>query len=266
MRVLIMDWKYVPELCMRQLMFLAILVLAALIGSVIPSPAQDVEEVIRKIDELYRADSSYAKLEMEIVTPHWKRSLLMDTWTEDTTKTFIRILSPPKEKGLATLRLKNEMWNYLPRVNKVMKVPPSMMMGSWMGSDFTNDDLVKEFTLVDDYTHRFVQPQDAKPDLLYIESVPREDLPVVWGRIVGAITKNDYLPVWNRYYDERDQLMRVMEYKEVKRLGGRMIPSVMELIPQDKDGQKTVLRYLSAEFNIHHPEDMFSLRNLRSRN
>lgn len=244
----------------------AMLILAILCGFAMPSPAQDVKEVIRKIDELYRADSSYAQLEMEIVTPHWKRTLLLDSWTEDTTKTFIRILSPPKEKGLATLRLKSEMWNYLPRVNKVMKVPPSMMMGSWMGSDFTNDDLVKEFTMVDDYTHRFIQPQDAEPDLLYIESIPREDLPVVWGRIVGAITKDGYLPVWNRYYDEQDKLMRVIDYKEVKRLGGRLLPSVMELIPQDKDGQKTVLRYLSAEFNIRHLEEIFSLRNLRSRN
>ena len=244
----------------------AILVLAALICFAIPCPAQDIDEVIRKIDELYRANSSYAKLEMEIVTPHWERTLLLDSWTEDTTKTFIRILSPPKEKGLATLRLKNEMWNYLPRVNKVMKIPPSMMMSSWMGSDFTNDDLVREFTMVDDYTHRFVQPQDAKPDLLYIESIPREDLPVVWGKIVGAVTKEGYLPIWNRYYDENDQLMRVIDYKEVKRMGGRLIPSVMELIPQDKDGQKTVLRYLSAEFNISHPEEIFSLRNLRSRN
>ncbi len=248
------------------LFLLAIIVLAAAFGFAVPCAAQNVEEVVRKIDELYRANSSYAKLEMEIVTPHWQRTLLMDTWTEDTSKTFIRILSPAKEKGLATLRLKNEMWNFLPRANKVIKIPPSMMMSSWMGSDFTNDDLVKEFTLVDDYSHKFIRPQDADPDLLYIESRPNEDLPIVWGKIVGAVTKNSYLPVWNRYYDEKDKLMRIIDYSEVKRLGGRLIPSVMELIPQDKDGQKTVLRYLSAEFNIRHPEEIFSLRNLRSRN
>ena len=251
----------------------AIIISAAMIGIAFSSAAGqdapaplDVQEVIRKVDELYRANSSYAKLEMEIVTPHWQRTLQMDTWTEGTTKTFIRILSPPKEKNLATLRLKNEMWNYLPRANKVIKIPPSMMMSSWMGSDFTNDDLVKEFTLVEDYSHRFVQPPDAKPDLMYIESIPREDLPVVWGRIVAAVRKDNYLPVWGRYYDEQDKLMRVMDYKEVKRLGGRLLPSVMELIPQDKDGQKTVLRYLSAEFNIRLPKEIFSLRNLRSRN
>ncbi len=244
----------------------AMLILAVLTVFPVSSPAQDVEEIVRRIDELYRADSSYSKLEMGIVTPHWERTLLMDIWTEDTTKTFIRVLSPPKEKGMATLRLKNEMWNYLPRVNKVMKVPPSMMMGSWMGSDFTNDDLVKEFTMVADYMHKFVRPEDADPDLLYIESIPREDLPVVWGRIVGAITKDSDLPDWSRYYDENGELIRIMEYKEVKQLGDRLLPSVMELVPQDKYWQKTVLKYLSAEFNIRHPKDTFSLRNLRSRN
>jgi hypothetical protein len=241
-------------------------VMAAVIAFAVPSAAQDVEEVVRTIDELYRANSSYARLEMEIVTPHWQRTLLMDTWTEGTSKTFIRILSPPKEKGLATLRLKSEMWNYLPRANRIIKIPPSMMMSSWMGSDFTNDDLVKEFTLVDDYTYRFVRPQDAKPDLLYVEFKPNEDLPIVWEKIVLAIEKERLLPVSEWYYGEDDRLMRVMDYKDVKRLGGRLLPSVMELVPQDKGGQKTMLRYLSAEFNIRHPEEVFSLRNLRSKN
>ena len=244
--------------------FPAIAVLVAATGFIIASPAQDVEEVVRRMDELYRANSSYAKVEMEVVTPHWQRTLLMDSWTEGSSKTFIRILSPPKEKGVATLRLKNEMWNYLPRVSKVIKIPPSMMMGSWMGSDFTNDDLVKEFTLLDDYTYRFIRPQDAKPDLLYIEFKPKENLPIVWAKIVAAVEKERLLPVWNRYYDDSGHLMRIIDYKDVKRLGGRLIPSVMELIPQDKEGQKTVLRYLDAEFNIPQANDIFSLRNLRS--
>ena len=228
------------------------------------SDAQDIEAVVRKMDELYRADSSYSEVEMEIVTPHWQRTLRMKTWTEGKAKTFIRILSPPKEKGVATLRLKSEMWNFLPRANKVIKIPPSMMMGSWMGSDFTNDDLVKEFTLLDDYRYEFAHPEDAKPDLLYVALIPKEGLPVVWGKIVAAVRKDDYLPEWDRYYDEKGRLMRVISFREVKRLGGRLIPSVMEVVPQDKKNQKTVLRYLNAQFNIPLPEDVFSLRNLRS--
>lgn len=227
--------------------------------------AQNIDEVVRKMDELYRANSSYAELEMEIVTPHWQRTLLMNTWTEGKKKTFIRILSPAKEKGTATLRLGSEMWNYLPRSNKILKIPPSMMMGSWMGSDFTNDDLVKEFTLLDDFTHEFVHPDDALPGLVYVALIPKEGVPVVWGKIVAAVHKESYLPEWDRYYDEKGGLMRVINFKDVKKFGDRLIPSVMEVIPQDKKDQKTVLRYLKAEFNIHIPDEVFSQRNLRTR-
>ena len=229
------------------------------------SRAQDLETVVKKMDELYRAESSYSEVEMEIVTPHWQRTLRMKTWTEGKTKTFIRLLSPPKEKGVATLRLGSEMWNYLPRANKVIKIPPSMMMGSWMGSDFTNDDLVKEFTLLDDYRYEFTHPEDAQPELLYIDLIPKEGLAVVWGKIVAAVRKDNYLPEWDRYYDEKGGLMRVINFRDIKRLGGRLIPSVMEVIPQDKKDQKTVLRYLNAEFNITVPKDTFSLRNLRTK-
>lgn len=138
------------------------------------------------------------------------------------------------------------------------------MMGSWMGSDFTNDDLVKEFTLLDDYTYEFVRPQDAQPQLLYIALTPKEGIPVVWGKIVAAVQKENYLPVWDRYYDEKGKLMRIIDFKDIKRLGGRLIPSVMEVIPQNKEGQKTMMRYLQAEFDIKLPDEIFSLRNLQS--
>lgn len=244
---------------------LATLACVHLAGSASILRAQDIEEVVRKMDELYRAESSYSEVDMEIVTPHWQRTLRMKTWTEGKTKTFIRLLSPPKDEGTATLRLGNEMWNYLPRANKVIKVPPSLMMGSWMGSDFTNDDLVKEFTLMDDYAYRFTQVEDANPELLYVELIPKEGLPVVWGRIVAAVRKESYLPEWDRYYDEKGRLMRVILFSEVKNFGGRLIPSVMEVVPQDKKDQKTVLRYTKAEFNISIPESVFSLRNLHSK-
>jgi len=226
--------------------------------------SQDVKEVVRKMDELYRANSSYAEVEMAIVTPHWQRTLLMKMWTEGKQKTFIRLLSPPKEKGVATLRLGSEMWNYLPRANKVIKIPPSMMMSSWMGSDFTNDDLVKEYTMLDDYLYEFTHPEDAQPDMLYVELKPKENVPVVWGKIIIAVEKDRYIPVWENYYDEKDRLMRVIDFKDVKQIGGRLIPTIMEVIPKDKEGQKTVLRYLDAEFDTKLPDETFTLRNLHS--
>jgi outer membrane lipoprotein-sorting protein len=234
-------------------------------GSIFQLRAQDVETVVKKIDELYRADSSYAEVEMEIVNPHWQRTVSMNSWTEGKTKTFIRLLSPPKDEGTATLRLGSEMWNYLPRANKIIKIPPSMMMSSWMGSDFTNDDLVKEFTFLDDFTYEFVRPEDADPGLLYVSFVPKEGIPVVWGKVVAAVKKDGYMPVWDRYYDEKDRLMRVINFRDVKDFDGRLIPSVMEVIPQDKKDQKTVLRYIKAKFNLAIPANVFSLRNLRSK-
>ncbi|UCC80187.1 MAG: outer membrane lipoprotein-sorting protein [Candidatus Zixiibacteriota bacterium] len=224
----------------------------------------DIEKVVKEIDELYRSEASYSELEMEIVTPHWQRTLSMNCWTEGMDKTFIRITSPPKEEGVGTLRIENEMWNYLPKTNKVIKIPPSMMMSSWMGSDFTNDDLVKESSMIEDYGYEFIAPEDDENDYLYIRFIPREGKPIVWGKIVIAVRAEDYLPVWEKYYDEKDNLMRVMNFKDIKIFDGRKIPAVMEMISQNKEGNKTIIRYNKAEFNRKIDADVFSLRNLRS--
>jgi outer membrane lipoprotein-sorting protein len=232
-----------------------------------PVPAQDrvdVDELIREVDRLYRSKTSFTEFEMEIVTPHWQRTLSMDAWSEGMDKTFVRIKSPLKEKGMATLRIENEMWNYLPKTNKVMKIPPSMMMGSWMGSDFTNDDIVKESSLFHDYSYEFLDIDSAQDKLHYINCIPREDLAVVWGNIVIAVNRADSLPVWQKYYDEKGELMRVMTYSDIRVFGGRRIPAVMELVPQHKEGHKTIVRYLQAEFDVLLEKETFTLRNLRA--
>lgn len=223
------------------------------------------KKILRHLDELYRSNSSYSTVEMKIVTPHWERTLDMNIWTREMDHTFIRITSPEKERGVATLRVGNEMWNYLPKVNKVMKIPPSMMMSSWMGSDFTNDDLVDEFTYEEDYHSRLIQPEEAVDSLVYVECIPREDLPVVWGKIVIALRSSDWLPVWERYYDEKDELMRIFTFSEIRRFGNRTLPAVMEVIPQNKEGHKTTIRYEQLEFDTGVDDDIFTLRNLRSR-
>ncbi len=227
------------------------------------SPAE-VEKIIRYIDQLYRSEYSYSELEMEIVTPHWQRTLEMIAWTKGMDRTFIRIISPKKEKGVATLRIENEMWNYLPKINKVIKIPPSMMMSSWMGSDFTNDDLVKEFSLFEDYSYRLTEVENGSKDLIYIDCIPREDLPVVWSHIVIVVRKENFIPVWQRYYDEKDRLMRVLNYSQIEKFDDRTLPSAMELIPQNKKGYKTIIRYTKLQFNLKIEDEIFSLRNLRA--
>jgi len=223
----------------------------------------DAREVVRKVDELYRSQSSYAEMEMEISTPHWERTLRMKAWTQGTDRTFIRITAPAKEKGVATLRVGNEMWNYLPNTNKVIKIPPSMMMNSWMGSDFTNNDLVSEFTLLEDYNFELARPDTARDDLLYIEAIPKEGKPIVWGKQIIQVRKQDYIPVRQEYYSEDGELMRVLLYRDITRFDERRIPAEMVMLPQDEEG-RTVIRYLDAEFNIEVQDEIFSLRNLRS--
>lgn len=228
------------------------------------SPA-DVDKIIEAIDELYRSESSFSEITMQVITPHWERTLQMRAWTKGKEKTFIRITSPPKENGVATLRIGNEMWNFLPKINKVMKIPPSMMMSSWMGSDFTNDDLVKEFTFLNDYTHELIHPQESEEGLLYILFTPKENLPIIWGKVITVVRESDHIPVWEKYYDEKGKLMRVINFKDIQKMGGRTIPTTMELIPQTKEGHSTLIQYRNVEFNIDISDTVFSLRNLRSR-
>jgi outer membrane lipoprotein-sorting protein len=223
------------------------------------------DKILKKIDELYRSTSSIATFEMEITTPHWKRALKIDAWTLGMETSFFRILSPKREKGMATLKVGNEMWNFLPRTNKVIKIPPSMMMGSWMGSDFTNDDLVKEYTFFDDYTFEMTTVENPEKGILYLKCIPKEGRPIVWGAVVIAVEEDGYLPVWQKYYGEKGKLMREMFFKEVKQFGKRKIPSVLELVPTHKKGHKTIVRYVEAQFDVKVDKDIFSLRNLRKR-
>jgi outer membrane lipoprotein-sorting protein len=248
----------------KQFRLMGIFSLLIITYSSLYSQQHDVKKIIQYLDELYRSKSSFAEMEMQIVTPHWERTLKMNIWTEGKDKTFIRITEPKKERGTATLRLSNEMWNYLPKTNKVIKIPPSMMMSSWMGSDFKNDDVVNEFSLLEDYSYQIIQPENPESGYLYVECIPREDLPIVWSKILMKIREVDYIPVKEEYYDEKDNLMRVMNYKQITEFDGRKIPKIMELIPQDEPGKKTVLIYIDAKFDFPIDKDVFTLRNLRS--
>jgi hypothetical protein len=220
-------------------------------------------EVVRRVDELYRAQSSRALVEMIIVTPDWQRTLLLNAWSEGMEKTFVRIEKPAREKGVATLRIGSQMWNFLPKTNKVIKIPPSMMMSSWMGSDFTNDDLVREFSLVRDYEFREIRPPQAEAGMIYIRCVPNPEVPVVWGSVVLTVTE-DYIPVRQEFLDEQGRSVRTLDYSEVKSFGGRRIPSVLEMRPASKPGNRTILRYLELELDTPVDPAIFTLRNLQS--
>ncbi len=244
-------------------LLLAVLVTLCISNSTQATPEINIEEIIDKVDRILRSDTSTSRMEMSIETPNWKRTLTMDMWTEKLDKTLIRILGPQKDRGVATLRVETEMWNFFPKINKVMKVPPSMMMSSWMGSDFTNDDLVKESSMLRDYDYRLMENPD--PDHYYVELIPKANTPIVWGKIVITARKSDYIPVREEFFDEDGTKMRVMELKEIKPMGGRTVPTIIELIPLNKKNRKTTIRYISAEFDKPLDKDVFTLRTLKKR-
>ncbi|GBE06614.1 hypothetical protein BMS3Abin10_02271 [bacterium BMS3Abin10] len=245
-----------------------IIVLCAVLMSSFSAFAQkglDVREIVDKVDKLYRSDTSRSEVEMTVVSEHWERTFTMNIWTEGMDRTFIYITGPRKDAGISTLRIGSEMWNYLPKINKVMKVPPSMMMSSWMGSDFTNDDLVKESSMIKDYNLRFITPADAETDNYYIELIPKKDIPIVWTKIILIVRKKDYIPIEQSYFDEKGRKMRIMTFSEIKKFGSRSLPSVLEMRPLNKPKKKTVIRYKDLGFDVKLKPDVFTLRNLQKK-
>lgn len=198
---------------------------------------------------------------MEIINPNWERTLRMNIWTETMKNTFIDILYPNKEKGSGTLRKESEMWNFFPKVGKVVKVPPSMMMSSWMGSDFNNDDLVKETTLTENYTSKLISSKDSST--YTIELTPLKTTVTVWGKIILIVKKDNNMPITEEYFNEKGNKIRTLSFSEYKTMGGRLIPAKLELIPEGKSNQKTIIKYLNAKFDTSLPSDTFTLINLQ---
>lgn len=225
----------------------------------------DAKAIIEKMDLILRGDSSFGTYKMTIIDPDWQRTLTLKAWEKrKNKKTFIHILSPPKEKGIVTLKIGNEMWNYLPRVERVIKIPPSMMLQPWMGSDFTNDDLVKSSSLVRDYHHKILAEEKIQTfDTYKVELLPKPEAPVVWGRIVSWVRKKDSMPLKQEYYNERDELIRVLTFSAIKEVRGKVIPTQWEMIPTKKKARKTIMQVLDLRIDVQINDAVFSLKNLK---
>ncbi|MGI9625992.1 MAG: outer membrane lipoprotein-sorting protein [Longimicrobiales bacterium] len=247
--------------------------LAALVGVFFlsaPAPVAGqtdprILEIIDQVDRILRGESSQASIRMEIETEHWSRSLEMEAWSLGVDYSLIRVGAPVREAGTATLKVDDEVWNYLPRVDRTIKVPPSMMVGSWMGSHFTNDDLVKESRIIEDYDITMGFEGDREGDEVWeFLMTPKPEAPVIWGRIEQRIRKADRMPLWARYYDEDGTLVRTMTFTDFQQMGGRLVPTVMTVEPEDME-ERTVVTYLDLSFDIDLDEGFFSLRNLKAR-
>ncbi|MDT8317340.1 MAG: outer membrane lipoprotein-sorting protein [bacterium] len=229
------------------------------------------KDIIKKVDQLLRGDSARSVMEMTIINPRWQRTLKMESWEIGRKKTLVRILSPKKEEGVGSLKIDYQMWNYLPRVERVIKIPPSMMMSSWMGSDFTNDDLVKESSIVEDYSHELTGTVDLAGELVYrVEAIPNPEAAVVWGKLIFFVRTADYVPLRQEYFSESGELVRYLDFSEIREMGGRTLPTLWEMVPVDvagdmpeKKGKKTIVRLIEIEFDLPMDDAIFSLRNLK---
>lgn len=242
--------------------------LSILLPSYSPVRAQEKpltpRQILDKVDDLFRSRSSQALATMTVTTAHWKRSLSLEMWSKGKEKSLFRILAPKKEKGTATLRSDNNIWNYLPKVKRVIKLPSSMMAASWMGSHFTNDDLIKESRMADDYTFEITFSGARQgQEIVEVTCYPKPDAAVVWGKVLVRALRKEYLPLSIKYYDEDLRLARTMTFSQVSQLGGRLLPAVVAMVPEDKPDESTIIHYKKIDFDIDLKDDFFSLRTLQ---
>lgn len=229
-----------------------------------PSEPLTAKQLLDHIDQLWRGNTSHTLMQMQVKTRRYQRTMEMEAWSMGDEHSLVVIQQPVKDKGIATLKVEENIWNYLPKINRVTKVPASMMSGSWMGSHFTNDDLVKESQYAEDYNSEITFNGTRDGRALYeITAIPKPDAAVVWGKVVIEIDQQTLAPIRTLYFDEQQSLIRSMLFEELEQIGRYQVPMVMRLIPEDKPGESTVITYKSIEFDLPLNARFFSLQNLK---
>ncbi|WP_297095937.1 outer membrane lipoprotein-sorting protein [uncultured Draconibacterium sp.] len=226
--------------------------------------AQDMTAIVKQADEKFRGESSRGEMTMIIERPGWSRTVSMKNWTLGNDYSLIYITAPAKEKGQVFLKRDKEMWNWVPNIERMIKIPPSMMMQSWMGSDFTNDDLVKESQMAKDYSNKLLGEEEVDGYSCYkIELIPHEDAPVVWGKVIMWISKEELHWLKAEFYDEDGYLVNTEILTDVKMMDDREMPTRLEMIPADEEGNKTVMIFDKIEFDVDLKESFFSQQNMK---
>ncbi len=222
-----------------------------------------VEELLDATDDANRGVSSHGRMAMQVKTDRYERSLEMEIWTRGTEDSLIRILSPAKEKGMSTLKVGDNMWNYMPKIDRTMKISGAAMSGQWMGSHITNDDMVKQSRMREDYTYTLTAKPAADGTGVYrVELIPKPDAPVVWGKVVLDV-RADKQPSQIAYYDEQGALVRTMKFLDIQEMGGRMVPATLRVEPADAAGEFTEIRYTDMQFDVELEDRVFSLQSLK---
>lgn len=231
---------------------------------VLATQAQDAKDIIKKANDLSLGVTSQGTMTMTIERPKWSRTVTMKSWSKGTDYYLILITAPARDKGQVFLKRDKDMWNWMPAISRMIKLPPSMMSQSWMGSDFTNDDLVKMNSIVEDYIHKLLGEETVNGMNCYkIELMPKENAAVVWGKVIMWVEKDEYFQMKAEYYDEDMYLVNTMIADNITQYNDRKLPAHMEMIPADKDGNKTIMDMSDMIFNMEIPDNFFSQQNMK---
>lgn len=252
---------------MRTKLICLLIILAAIISLNFSSFAQDLSarQIVKRANDKANGNTSQGIMKMTIVRPDWSREVTMKSWSKGTEFYLIYITEPARDKGQVFMKRGQDMWNWMPSINRMIKLPPSMMGQSWMGSDFTNDDLVRMNSIIDDFTHQITGSEKIEGyDCYIIELIPKPEAAVVWGKIKLWISKEDYFELKGEYFDEDGQIVNEMTSSNIRQMGDRRLPSRMVMVPVDKPGNQTILEMIDVVFNKPIEDDFFSQQNMKN--
>ena len=250
---------------MRTIIYMLLLFSAC----VLPGPAWAQEapngtEVVRMAWEYMRGETSEAVTEMIIHRPDWERSMTIRGWTRGQEDSLLRIIEPPRDAGNGTLKLGSDMWTYNPKINRAIKIPPSMMSQAWMGSDFSNNDLAKSESVIEDYTHEVVQTMEADGHTAWrVAATPKPGAPVVWGK-VELVVRDDGIMLEEVFFDEEGEPVKILSTEDIREMGGKLFPATWKMRKADAQDEYTLLEYESIEFDVGLPDSLFTLRSLKN--
>lgn len=230
------------------------------------APAQErlpsLDDVIAHLDDLYRSSSSHAIMTMTVVGDRGTRELRLESWSRGADDALIVIRAPSREAGTATLRTEEGLWNYAPRADRLIRIPTGLLSDSWMGSHFTNDDLMRETSYDEDYESALSWTTRDGERYLQVTMTPRPEAPVVYTKLVFLLTADDWTPTLWEYYDE-GEVVRTMTFDEVRTVAGRALPMRMTLVPADDPEERTEIRYELLELDVAVDPELFTRRGLR---
>jgi outer membrane lipoprotein-sorting protein len=223
-------------------------------------------DIVRKADEKFRGEQSgYSVMQMTVIRPTWQRTVEFKSWSLGYDYDLTLITYPARDKGETFLKRKNEMWSYSPSINRLIKLPPSMMSQGWMGSDYTNDDILRESSVVKDYTHEIIGNEEIRGHQCYkIKLTAKKDADVLWSYQIWWVDEKEFIVLREELYDEDGALVRTETGSDLKTFEGRLLPTIIELVPAESKGNKTIIKILDLKFNIKLSESFFSQQNMKT--